>query len=45
MGFDVGAGFYSSIRGQLPYAFAPVPDETYELVPLREVTSGQLNQR
>jgi 4-amino-4-deoxy-L-arabinose transferase-like glycosyltransferase len=38
MGFDVGAGFYSSIWGQLPFAFAPVPDETYDLVPLREVT-------
>jgi hypothetical protein len=38
MGFDVGAGFYSSIWGQLPFAFAPVPDETYDLVPLRGVT-------
>ncbi len=35
MEFDVGAGFYSSIWGQLPYAFAPVPDETYDLVPLK----------
>ena len=38
MGGDVGAGFYSSIWGQLPYAFAPVPDETYELVPVRGIT-------
>jgi hypothetical protein len=30
-----GAGFYSSLWGPLPYAFAPVPDEQYDLYPVR----------
>ena len=28
---DVGAGFYSSVWGPMPYVFAPVPDDQYDL--------------
>jgi hypothetical protein len=32
---DLGAGWYSSAWGSVPFAFAPVPPETYEIYRLR----------
>jgi 4-amino-4-deoxy-L-arabinose transferase-like glycosyltransferase len=31
-----GAGFYSSIKGPLPFAFAPVPKEVYHILEIRK---------
>ena len=31
---DRSAGFYSSFSGVLPFAFGPVPEETYKVIPL-----------
>jgi len=39
VGGQVGAGFYSSLWGPLPYAFAPVPDEKYELYSMKAMMS------
>jgi hypothetical protein len=35
VGGQIGAGFYSSLWGPLPYAFVPVPDEKYDFYPVR----------
>lgn len=40
---ELGAGFYSSIWGPLPFAFGPVPPEKYHLVRLTQMAEG--NQR
>jgi 4-amino-4-deoxy-L-arabinose transferase-like glycosyltransferase len=37
MNATLGAGFYSSVWGPLPFAFGPVPPEEYQIVRFREV--------
>jgi 4-amino-4-deoxy-L-arabinose transferase-like glycosyltransferase len=38
---ELGAGFYSSVWGPLPYAFAPVPEEQYDFFRFDGATEGR----
>ncbi len=38
---ELGAGFYSSVWGPLPYAFASVPEEQYDFFRFDGVTDGR----